>query len=124
MATPPADELRPRPPFDEALQEAFRQLSFHSFLEYPELRSVVVVFDYAGELNEAPIRKGFWVGPHGKVQDYAALVGSFRQTLAMLKLQMAELEALGHSLDQACYQAALSARQRGSTSAPIADSAR
>lgn len=84
-------------PFDEALQTNFQKLAQQSFLKCPELRSVVVVFDYNGKFNDFDIKKGLWLANKGTKPDYASVVGSMRQTAAMLELQMTHLQAL-HAL--------------------------
>ena len=66
---------RPRLTFDEALCQKFRQLTNDCFNRHPELRSVVVVFDYNGGLNDAQVAKGLWLGENGAVKDIAAIFG-------------------------------------------------
>ena len=51
--TPASDDNDPLM-FDEALTIAFRSTCNAMFLKVPELRSVVVVYDYYRNLNDAP----------------------------------------------------------------------
>jgi hypothetical protein len=48
----------------------------------PEVRSVVVVFDYKGELNDSKINKGLWLGEGGGVSDPRAILGTAQNMVA------------------------------------------
>lgn len=102
--TPDEDKLL----FDERLTEKFRQTINEAFLEVPELRSVVVTFDYFRNLNDAPnITKGLWlaadadgadkptdaiVGSLGaSLQNTAHILDELFQRYEMLRLQLTEL---------------------------------
>jgi len=91
-------------PFDKALQRKFEQLSFESFISHKELRSVVVVFDYVDEFNESNISKGLWLSPGGNVVDYAAVIGSLRQTLLMLDTQYKRAIDIQMQVDRTIYE--------------------
>ena len=49
--------------------------------DHPEIRSVVIVFDYAGSLNELNIRCSAWIGAKGIVTDPSAIVGAVNNVL-------------------------------------------
>ena len=93
--------------FDEALNTAFRDTCEAQFLKVPELRSIVVVYDYRRNLNDvASISKGLWLSADGNEQktpdsmagSLAALLQSAAhildenfQMLAMLQVQLTEV---------------------------------
>lgn len=52
----------------------------------PEIRSVVVVFDYFGALNDAEISKGLWLGRKDPLP-LDAVFGSLMQTQRVLEEQ-------------------------------------
>ena len=52
--------------FDEKLNNMFRGTATGAFLKVPELRSVVVIFDYYRNLNDSPdVSKGLWLSAEG-----------------------------------------------------------
>lgn len=72
--------------FDEKLNQIFREASHDAFLRVPELRSVVVVYDYFKDLNDADnISKGMWLHTSGNKDKPAdSISGSIGATLAAL----------------------------------------
>lgn len=78
--------------FDEALNGIFRDACNKGFLQVPELRSVVVVYDYYRNLNDTEgISKGLWLHAEGgKDKPADAVVGSLG----------AILQAAAHILDE------------------------
>jgi len=53
--------------FDEKLNGMFRNTANGAFLKVPELRSVVVIFDYYRNLNDSPdVSKGLWLSAESK----------------------------------------------------------
>lgn len=64
--------------FDDKLSETFRAAAQKAFLQVPELRSVVIVYDFFKNLNDSPdINKGMWLHVDGKAQKPAdSIVGS------------------------------------------------
>lgn len=79
--------------FDQAICLRFRETIHHAFVAHPELRSVAVVFDYAGSLNDARVDKAIWLGPDGAVQSLAGVFGSIQNTLSLLDAQMTRAAA-------------------------------
>jgi len=78
--------------FEEKLQDFYRKTSDKAFLAVPELRSVVIVFDYKGKLNDAPgVNKGMWLHAEGGAEKPAdSIVGSAGATI----------QALAHIIDE------------------------
>lgn len=78
--------------FDEKLNGIFRDAAQKSFLKVPELRSVVVVYDFFRNLNDTDgISKGMWLHTDGKAEKPAdSIVGSVGATL----------QALAHMIDE------------------------
>ena len=79
--------------FDSQLVELFHPTIDKAFMDYADvLRSVLVVFDYYGSLNDAPdLNKAIWLGPQGAQQEPAGIIGSIG----------ASLQATAHMLDRA-----------------------
>ena len=93
--------------FDEALNTIFRDAIEAAFLKVPELRSVVVNYDYRRNLNDVPsISKGMWLSADGNeqktpdsmagslgavLQSAAHILDENFQMLAMLQVQMTEI---------------------------------
>ena len=64
--TEPLDPEQQLLMFDEKLNQKFRDTAHQAFLAVPELRSVVVVYDYFRNLNDMPnISKGLWLAAEG-----------------------------------------------------------
>lgn len=65
--------------FDEKLDNLFRDAGNRAFLAVPELRSVIVVYDYFRELNDSPdISKGIWLSTEGDGErPLDSVLGSF-----------------------------------------------
>lgn len=73
--------------FDEKLNQKFRDTAHQAFLAVPELRSIVVVYDYFRNLNDMPdISKGLWLSAEGnthKTNDsVAGSLGAMLQSTA------------------------------------------
>ena len=77
------DTKQPGLMFDSQLVELFRPTIDQAFLSHGDvLRSVVVVLDYYGALNDTDgINKAIWLGPEGPQSDPAGIVGSIGVTL-------------------------------------------
>ena len=74
-----------RLPFDKAAISTMRATALNVIAAHAEVRSVIVVIDYAGELNEANVDKGLWVGEDGAVTKIDAIHGSIGNTVAVLE---------------------------------------
>lgn len=79
--------------FDTKLVELIRPAIDESFIQHGDvLRSMLVVYDYHGALNDAPdLNKAVWLGPQGAQQDPAGIIGSLGATG----------QAMAHMLDRA-----------------------
>jgi len=79
--------------FDERLNQGFREVAHKSFLEVPELRSIVVVYDYFRGLNDEPsITHGLWLSASGDPnKSLDAVVGSLGASLQSVAHIMDEL---------------------------------
>jgi hypothetical protein len=93
--------------FDEALNTIFRDAIEAAFLTVPELRSVVVNYDYRRNLNDVPsLSKGMWLSADGNeqktpdsmagslaslLQSAAHILDENFQMLAMLQVQLTEV---------------------------------
>ena len=84
-ATPPPEEQKTQVPFDTAILEKFKATVNQALAEHPELRSVAVVFDFEGGLNDAQVNKGLWVGRDGPVIQPNAIFGSIKNVQMMVE---------------------------------------
>jgi hypothetical protein len=65
------------------------------FLQHGDvLRSVVIVFDYYGALNDADVNHAIWQGPQGTVTTPDGVVGSISSTMKYLEIAMRRLYQL------------------------------
>ena len=97
-------ETETTPLFFDRLNDRFRRAAHEAFLQTPELRSVIVTYDYFGNLNDAPeVKKGIWLhcsGQESKPID--AVVGSFDVMLLNASQIMQELVASRDRLVAEC----------------------
>lgn len=100
-AQPPLSTEEQKLMFDEKLNNRFREAAHQAFLEVPELRSVIVVYDYYKDLNDLPnVSKGLWLAAEGSkdktvdsvVGSYGALLQSAAHILDELFQRHAELQ--------------------------------
>jgi len=90
----PSDEEKQNLMFDEKLNTLFRDTCDQAFLQTPELRSVVVVYDYYRNFNDMEgVKKGLWLHAEGgKDKPADSIVGSLG---AMLQVSA---EILDHQM--------------------------
>jgi hypothetical protein len=67
------------------------------FLHHPEVKCLSATVCWHGNLNDAQINHGIWIGPDGVVQSPDGVIGSIFQTLKMLD------EQLGRGMQLAQY---------------------
>lgn len=71
--------------FDQKLKTLLSEACRAALLQVPELRSVVVGFDYRGGLNDAPtITKGLWISGEGSKKSADTVVGTLGMMVHML----------------------------------------
>lgn len=99
-AAPTPEEAAGRPTFDQAALARMRTAGLDILLDHPEVRSVSVVLDFAEGLNDAPsLQRGIWFGTDGRaVNHLPAVLGSVRNTLAMLEVMMQRAAAINQNL--------------------------
>lgn len=80
---------RPNPlMFDEKLNGMYRDTTNGALLAVPELRSVIVTYDYYRNLNDSPdVSKGLWLsaegqGPEKTPDSIIGSLGALQQTVA------------------------------------------
>lgn len=78
----------PRATFDEMVCERLRLAFTDVFLHHPEVKCLAATVCWNGNLNDAQINHGIWLGPDGPVQAPDGVIGSVFQTLKMLDEQM------------------------------------
>jgi len=82
--------------FDAKVVNEYVALTHRVLQGCPELRSVAVVLDYQGELNEVA-KSGVFVTRSGGYQDPKELLGGLEQTARMMAKQMeASIGLIGH----------------------------
>ena len=90
--------------FDKRICERYKELTAELFLEFPELRSVAVALDYAGELNEARVKRGIWISDKGPVTQAAAIHGSIHQALHVLEQMFVRARTLSEAMREEMIQ--------------------
>lgn len=81
-------------PFDEAIISRFRDLIHELLTDHPELRTVGIVLDWNGPLNDAAIKAGLWICEDGGVATPVAIAGSINQTMKLLVQQVSRMSEL------------------------------
>ncbi|MFW6062395.1 MAG: hypothetical protein ACOC93_06260, partial [Planctomycetota bacterium] len=88
----------PHLPFDQALCHEFRQHAAQALVAHPELRSVVVVFDYHGGLNDGSPQKGVWTSAQGAVHDPPAIFGGLQNMMEISQQVMRRADVVRQHL--------------------------
>lgn len=84
----PTTEQPERLTFDQAIAEKLKQAATLILAEHPEVRTVACVVDYYGELNDANVQFGVWLGENGTVMSPDQAVGSLFATLKLAHQQL------------------------------------
>jgi hypothetical protein len=91
MAEPVAET--PRVSFDQQVCDEIKAAFEGIFLRHPEVKALSCSIVWEGQLNDAAIAHGVWVGNDGKrVQTGAGVLGSMHQTLRLLEEQVRRAE--------------------------------
>jgi hypothetical protein len=88
MATPD------RPTFDQTVIDKLREAVQSIILETPEVKTVSATVCWQGDLNNAKILHGVWIGANGVVSQADEIFGSAWQTMRMLKEQVNRAEEM------------------------------
>jgi len=70
--------------FDQALNDIFEPVCRHALDAVPELRSILVIYDFHGALNDTPdISHGLWssINPQGQMKPVDVAMGSYGMVL-------------------------------------------
>jgi hypothetical protein len=92
------DKKPERLPFDKALAKKFQDVIQEALLDHPELRSVAVVFDFVGDLNDGGADRGVWIGEDGPVRTLEGIHGSIAQMLRMSEMMFVRAQALSNQM--------------------------
>jgi len=87
--TPPPDE--PAQPFDAAVCAELQTAIQGVLLRHPEVAAVAASICWKGNLNDARIRYGVWVGEQGPVTELPVMFGSAYQGLKVLEDQCGQI---------------------------------
>jgi hypothetical protein len=103
---PTTDRPPERPDtFDVRLCDEVRRFILERCAAYPEVRTVAVVVDYKGAINDAQVHDSVWLeidAPNGIVNSPAAAFGSALQTIKLLDGMVGRLFGLvGHLREHA-----------------------
>ncbi len=106
--TPDADEP---PTFVDQAFKGIEDFAFESLKMCPEIRSLVVVVDWAtGPLADVPF--GAMIGRNGRVQSPVSLFGCMTQTVKMLAHQASAFQELLQSANTAAEEIANAIRSK------------
>ena len=77
---------QPQQEFYKDIHQNLRQAALDKMKQHPELRSVMIVFDWSGFLNDSKVPAGIWVsnGEDGKVDKPESVIGTGWQMLKLL----------------------------------------
>jgi hypothetical protein len=91
-AAPPPEEAARRLTFDQAALQTLREAAQVVFNRHPEVRSAMVVLDYAGPLNDTPgVHKAVWLSARGgQVTEIPAVFGTAQNLLAALDVVLTQ----------------------------------
>lgn len=81
-------------PFDQQIALAFQELALTQLLKNPELRGVVVVFDYNKGLNVADTVTGVWQTREQNRKTPSELFGGISQTTKMLEGMVVNVDTM------------------------------
>lgn len=87
-----------RKPFDQAVADELRAACQEVLLRHPEIGALAVVINWVGDLNDAKITHGIWLGANGDVTSLEGIMGSSAQTLKLLDWMLARAFQLQQSL--------------------------
>lgn len=102
QTAPATGSPEPRPPFDVAVIDRLQAAVRDVLLNHPEVAAVAASVVWGGNLNDADITHGVWLGADGPVSTPAGIYGSIQQTMKMLGVQFGRAEQYAeHLQDQA-----------------------
>ena len=87
----PSDAPAPRLPFDQAAMATMRPAMQAVLTEHPEVRSVLVVFDYTSGLNDSDAVKACWLSADGPTPGVPATAGTISNTIRALEMVFGRL---------------------------------
>ena len=88
--------------FDMKVCERVRRCFAETLAAHPEVRRLACSIDWSGDLNDAKIMHGVWLGASGIVAAPDAVYGSITQTLRMLDIQCSRALELNQHLREQC----------------------
>ncbi len=75
---------KPEGPFDQELSGAGQLFALEMLSRHPELRSVAIVFDYQGQLNDAAVIKAMFRSSTGVQATPEAIFGTMNNTIRLI----------------------------------------
>jgi len=84
-------------PFDQQLALSFQELALIQLLKHPNLRGVVVVFDYNNGLNVTDTVTGIWQTRKQNEKSPSELFGGISQTTKMLEGMVSNVDTMMNS---------------------------
>lgn len=84
----PENRKPERPTFDLAIAEKLRDAAVKVLTDHPEVRTVACIVDYHGNLNDADIQFGVWLGEDGTIMKPDQALGSMFATLKLFHQQL------------------------------------
>jgi hypothetical protein len=95
---PPPEEKGKAQTFDQAALARMRAAASEVLAVHPEVRSVIVVLDYKGPLNDAPIDKALWIGENGAVTGLDAMFGSAANLMRVMQHVFGSIDQRGQAM--------------------------
>lgn len=100
QANPETPSQPERLTFDLAICEKLKQAAMQVLASHPEVRTVACVVDYYGDLNDADVQFGIWLGEHGTVMAPDQALGSMFATLKLWNQQFQTAVQLAANMRQ------------------------
>ena len=74
--------------FDQAVTAELKTACQDIMLRHPEVGDLAVAINWKGNLNDAAIHHGLWIGRNGQVADLAGIFGSSGQAIKLLQTML------------------------------------
>jgi len=85
-------------PFDKAATALLKKAAQQVLGEHPEVRSVIMILDYKGSLNDADVDKALWIGESGQVTQLDAMFGAVAGLMRVMNHVMARIDQVAANM--------------------------
>jgi hypothetical protein len=86
-------------PFDVTVCHKLKDACADVLAKHPEVNNIACIISWNGNLNDADINHGIWLGDSGPVNSANGIVGAMYQSLRMLEIQLRRASDLTRQLE-------------------------